>query len=194
MSAVQGILLAAGYARRFGSNKLLRALPPGMPKAGVPIAQASAQNLLEALPESVAVLRPRAQKLGQILRDTGCKTVVCRNSADGMGTSLAAGVRASPDAHGWIVTLADMPFIRPDTIRLIAHALKDGAPIVAPSFMGERGHPVGFSRRFYEELSRLQGDQGARDLLRQHADSVSLVETDDPGVLRDIDKPSDLAA
>ncbi len=189
---VRGILLAAGYSKRFGSNKLLQALPAGSPGAGVPIAVASARRLLEALPGSIAVVRPRAQKLAGLLRDAGCHTVVCKGAAEGMGTSLAAGVRAASDAHGWIVTLADMPFIRPDTIRLIANVLKEGALIAAPSYRGERGHPVGFARRFYEELSQLQGDQGARELLERHADWVTLYDTDDPGILRDIDRPSDL--
>jgi molybdenum cofactor cytidylyltransferase len=191
-AAIRGILLAAGYSKRFGSNKLLQALPAGSPQAGTPIALASARHFLDALPDSVAVVRPRAQKLARILRDAGCNTVMCKNAGEGMGTSLAAGVRATPDANGWIVALADMPFIRPDTIRTVAKALQEGASIAAPSFRGKRGHPVGFARRFYEELSSLRGDEGARQFLKQHSDWVTLFEVDDPGVLRDIDKPSDL--
>jgi molybdenum cofactor cytidylyltransferase len=189
---IRGILLAAGYSKRFGSNKLLQPLPAGSPHAGMPIALAAARHFIEALPESVAVIRPRAQKLGKILRDAGCNTLVCKNAADGMGTSLAAGVRATADADGWIVALADMPFIRPETIRTIAKALAEGAAIAAPSYRGERGHPVGFARSFFDELSALRGDAGARELLKQHPDQVTLCEVDDSGVLRDIDRPSDL--
>jgi len=191
-AAIRGILLAAGYSKRFGSNKLLQALPAGSPQAGTPIALAAARHFLDALPDSVAVVRPRAQKLARILRDAGCNTVMCKNAGEGMGTSLAAGVRATPDANGWVVALADMPFVRPDTIRTVAKALQEGASIAAPSFQGKRGHPVGFARRFYEELSTLHGDDGARQFLKQHPDWVTLFEVDDPGVLRDIDKPSDL--
>jgi len=191
---LRGILLAAGYSKRFGSNKLLQALPAGSPQAGTPIALASARHFLEGLPDSVAVVRPRAQRLARILRDAGCNTVLCKNAGEGMGTSLAAGVRATSDADGWIVALADMPFIRPETIRIVAKALRDGAAIAAPSFRGERGHPVGFARRFLEELSSLRGDDGARQLLKQHPESLTLYEVDDPGVVRDIDKPSDLEA
>jgi molybdenum cofactor cytidylyltransferase len=192
-ASIRGILLAAGYSKRFGSNKLLQALPAGAPDAGTPIGLAAARHLLEALPESIAVVRPRAQKLAKLLRDAGCNTVVCKNAGEGMGTSLAAGVRAAADAHGWLVALADMPFLRPETIRVIAQALSDGAAIAAPAYRGERGHPVGFARRFFDELSALHGDHGARELLAQHPDWVTLYEVDDPGVLRDIDKPSDLA-
>jgi len=191
-AGIRGILLAAGYSKRFGSNKLLQALPAGAPEAGTPIGLAAARHLLEALPESIAVVRPRAQKLGKILRDAGCNTVVCKNASEGMGTSLAAGVRAASEADGWVVALADMPFIRPETIRIVAKALQEGAAIAAPSFHGERGHPVGFARRFLEELSSLRGDDGARQFLRQHPEWVNILEVDDPAVVRDIDKPSDL--
>jgi len=189
---IRGILLAAGYSKRFGSNKLLRALPAGAMHAGIPIAVAAAHHLLDVLPESLAVVRPRAQQLGRLLRDAGCNTVVCKNASEGMGTSLATGVRAAPDADGWVVALADMPFILPDTIRSVTQALRAGAALAAPSFRGERGHPVGFSRRFYAELSALRGDEGARLLLAQHPESIVLLDVQDRGVLRDIDRSSDL--
>jgi molybdenum cofactor cytidylyltransferase len=191
-ATVRGILLAAGYSTRFGSNKLLQPLPAGSPEAGVPIALASARHLADVLPDSIAVVRPRAQRLGKLLREAGYKTVVCRNAAEGMGVSLAAGIRAAADADGWVIALADMPFIRPQTIRVVAEGLAEGAAIVAPSYRGERGHPVGFARRFLDELSALRGDAGARDVLARHTDSMALREVDDPGVLRDVDEPSDL--
>jgi molybdenum cofactor cytidylyltransferase len=189
---IRGILLAAGYSKRFGSNKLLQTLPAGSPEAGVPIALAAAKRLLEVLPDSIAVVRPRAQKLAALLRDAGCNTVLCKNAAEGMGTSLAAGVRAADDAEGWIVALADMPFIRADTIRAVVQAIAGGAAVAAPSYQGQRGHPVGFGRGNFEALAALSGDQGARELLARHAASITLCETDDPGALRDIDRPSDL--
>ena len=191
-AGVRGILLAAGYSKRFGSNKLLQALPAGEPGAGTPIGLAAAKHLLEALPESIAVVRPRAQKLGKILRDAGCNTVVCKNANEGMGTSLAAGVRAASEADGWVVALADMPFIRTETVRTVARAISEGAAIAAPVYRGERGHPVGFARRFLDELSSLHGDDGARQFIKQHPEWLKLFEVDDPGAVRDIDKPSDL--
>lgn len=190
---VVGILLAAGFSTRFGTNKLLAALPADGPEAGTPVAVAAARHLAESLPESVAVVRPRAQKVSKLLREAGCTTVICKNAAQGMGTSLAAGVRAAGDADGWVIALADMPFIAPDTIRRIATALEEGAAIAAPSWGGERGHPVGFARRFRDDLLALTGDEGAREILNAYADCITLYETGDRGVLRDIDVPGDLA-
>src|SRR5690348_3894379 len=189
---IRGVLLAAGHAKRFGSNKLLHRLPPGTPDAGVPIALASARHFVAVLPDSIAVIRPRAHKLGKLLRDAGCNTVVCKNAAEGMGVSLAEGVRAANDAHGWVVALADMPYVKPETVRVIARALTEGAAIAAPAYRGERGHPVGFARRFKDDLLGLRGDAGARAILKAHPDWITLYEVDDPGVLRDIDAPTDL--
>jgi molybdenum cofactor cytidylyltransferase len=191
---IRGVLLAAGYSTRFGSNKLLQPLPAGSPDAGVPIALAAARHLIAALPDCVAVVRPRAQRLGKILRDAGCNTVVCKNAAEGMGVSLAAGVRAAADADGWVIALADMPFVRPETIAKIVKAMEQGAQIAAPAIGGKRGHPVGFSRAFFEALSSLRDDAGAREVLKQYPDRIVLCEVDDPGVLQDIDQPSDLSA
>lgn len=190
---VVGILLAAGFSTRFGTNKLLAPLPAGAPEAGTPVAVAAARHLAEALPELVAVVRPRAHKVSQLLREAGCRTVICKNAAQGMGTSLAAGVRAAGDADGWVIALADMPYIRAGTIRRIAMALEEGAAIAAPSCGGERGHPVGFARRFRDDLLALTGDEGAREILKAHPDWITLYETGDRGVLRDVDVPGDLA-
>jgi len=190
---VVGILLAAGFSTRFGANKLLAALPAGIPEAGTAVAAAAARRIAEALPEPIAVVRPRAQKVARLLREAGCRTVVCKNAAEGMGTSLAAGVHAAMDADAWVIALADMPYVRSETIRRIALALEEGAVIAAPSCGGERGHPVGFARRFLDELLALKGDEGARHILRAHPGSISVFETADRGVLQDIDVPADLA-
>jgi molybdenum cofactor cytidylyltransferase len=109
-----------------------------------------------------------------------------------MGASLATAVAASGGVAGWVVALADMPFIRPETIGKVAAALAGGAAIVAPVYRGERGHPVGMSSRFRAQLEALSGDEGARALLKQHLALVKFIEVDDPGVCRDIDTPDDL--
>ena len=189
---IVGILLAAGFSTRFGTNKLLAPLPAGVPEAGTAVAVAAARRLAQALPEPLAVVRPRAQKVSRLLREAGCRTLVCKSAAEGMGTSLAAGVRATRDADAWVIALADMPYVQTETIRRIALALEEGAAIAAPSCAGERGHPVGFARRFRDELLGLSGDEGARAILKAHPDWITLYVTEDRGVLRDIDVPGDL--
>ena len=160
---VAAILLAAGSASRFGGAKLLaplRAAAHGVP-GGTPIGVAACRHLLAALPAVVAVVRERDAALAARLRDAGAQTIECARAHEGMGVTLAAGVAATANAAGWIVALADMPWIAPDTIVAVAARLRDGASIVAPRYAGRRGHPVGFSAQHRAALLALTGDDGA---------------------------------
>lgn len=186
-AGICAILLAAGASKRFGSDKLLH------PLAGqTPVALAALANLRAAIPHVIAVVRPGAPALEECLSAAGATVILCANADEGMGASLSTAVRASGDVAGWVIALADMPYIRPETVRTIAASLAAGAAIVAPAYRGERGHPVGLSARFRAQLEALRGDEGARSVLRQNQDSVTLIDVDDPGVCRDIDTPADL--
>jgi len=182
-----GILLAAGASKRFGADKLMHPLA-----GGTTVAVAALANLRSALPHVIAVVRPGATALENLLSEAGATVILCADADQGMGASLASAVRATSHVDGWVVALADMPFIRPLTIAKIAASLAAGAAIVAPAWRGERGHPVGLSARFRPQLEALRGDEGARALLKENADSIELIEVDDPGVRRDIDTPADL--
>ena len=190
-----GILLAAGRGARFGGAKLLTPLPAAAygVGAGTAIGVASCLHLLSALPEVVAVVRPGDSILSSRMRAAGAQVVECAHADEGMGASLACGVAAAADANGWVVALADMPWIAPATIALVVDALRDGADIVATSHIGVRAHPVGFAARHYAELRALAGDEGARSILAAHRDSLQLIEVADSGVVRDVDTPADLA-
>jgi len=186
---IQGILLAAGQGSRFGGDKLLHRLPEGEG-----MALASARHLRQSLPSTLAVLRPDRGALRAELEEQGFRCVVALQAERGMGHSVAAGVAASADAVGWVVALADMPYVQPSTIAAIADALRAGHDLVAPIYQGRRGNPVGFSAKHREDLLALAGDAGARHLLQAHREHVHVIEVDDPGVIRDIDTPQDLAA
>jgi molybdenum cofactor cytidylyltransferase len=186
-----GILLAAGRGRRFdplgARNKLLQRLP-----SGEPVVAASARHLLSVFPQVVAVVAPLDGGVADLLRGLGCEVTVCLEADAGMGLSLAHAVAAAPNAGGWLVALGDMPFIAPSTLHALRRALEQGAGIAAPSYQGRRGNPVGFGAGHRAALLALEGDQGARRLLQAHP--VTLVEVDDPGILRDVDLPADLGA
>jgi molybdenum cofactor cytidylyltransferase len=190
---IVGILLAAGRATRFGGAMLLAPLASGSSR-GSPaqaIGSVAAQHLVDALAEAIAVVRPGDARLAQRLRDAGLSTVECAHAAAGMGASLACGVVAAKDADAWVVALADMPWIAPATIGAVACQLNAGADIVAPTYRGVRGHPVGFARRHYAALAALTTDIGARSLI-DCSDRLTLIAVDDPGVTRDVDTPDDL--
>jgi molybdenum cofactor cytidylyltransferase len=187
---VVAILLAAGSATRFGSDKLLHSLPHE-----VPIAIQAARHLKVVFSDKVlAVVRPDSPQLKEFLEKENCRVVVCENAAEGMGASLACAARAAADAEGFVVALADMPFIRSSTIAAVRDALVAGAPLVAPYFRARRGHPVGISGKFRSELEVLRGDEGAKKILAANEASCVKIPVGDPGVLRDIDTPQDLVA
>jgi len=190
-----GILLAAGRGARFGGAKLLAPLPAPShgAAAGTPVGAAAALHLLAALGQVVAVVRPGDTLLHDVLAATGARVVVCPRAEEGMGASLACGVAAAPADAGCIVALADMPWIAPATIARIAQALRDGASIAAPVHRGERGHPVGFAARHRAALLALSGDEGARSVVALDPAAVTAIGVDDPGVVRDVDRPADLS-
>jgi molybdenum cofactor cytidylyltransferase len=184
---IVGLLLAAGSASRFGSDKLRHALPHG-----VPIAVQAARPLKAELSRIVAVVRPGSQELKQALEAEGCEVVVCEDAAEGMGASLACAARAAGEADGYLVALGDMPFLRRTSIAAVRDAIAGGAPLAAPYFRARRGHPVGIAGRFLPELLQSRGDEGAKKLLAANEKQLVKIPIGDPGVIRDIDRPEDL--
>jgi molybdenum cofactor cytidylyltransferase len=140
----------------------------------------------------IADVRPHDDALAALFAIEGARVIRAARAHEGMGASLAAGVAAAPDADGWLVALADMPWIAPATHARVAAGLRDGASIVAPHCNGRRGHPVGFAAALCGELLALGGDEGARRVLEAHRDALTPIEVDDAGVLRDVDQPGDL--
>jgi molybdenum cofactor cytidylyltransferase len=163
---IVGVLLAAGSGSRYDPGgarlKLLEAAPGAAP-ASVPMALAALRNLRAVL-------------------------AVCADAGEGMGRSLACGIRACGDAAGWIVALADMPAVSTATIAAVRDAIARGHDAAAPACRGRRGHPVGFGRACLDELLALSGDAGARSVLAAHP--PLLIDVDDPGCLLDIDTPT----
>lgn len=187
-----GVLLAAGRGSRFDPSgerhKLLATLP-----GGEAVAAASARAMLAALPRVVAVVADGASPLAALLASAGCEVTVCARAADGMAASLVHALRHTlAQADGWVIGLADMPFVQSSTVSALAAAIANGATAAVPVFDGQRGNPVAFSARHRDALLALTGDQGARALLRTL--TVCEVPVADAGIRRDIDLPSDLPA
>lgn len=111
----------------------------------------------------------------------------------GMGDAIAAAVRATPDASGWLVLPGDLPLVQAATLRAVAHALAQHA-VVLPVYKGARGHPVGFSAACRDALLALKGDQGAAAVVRAQAalNAVAFIDVVDEGTVTDIDTLEDL--
>ena len=186
---VAALMLAAGYSRRFGADKRRATLADGRS-----LLAASLTLPCSLLEEVWLVLRPDEAPTGMDL-PTGVRVVQNAASAQGMGHSLAAGAErllAESNADAVAIFLADMPSIHRDSLEtLIAHSSANN--IVLPSYQGKRGHPVLFGRNFWPQLATRSGDAGAKPVLQQNPNAVSIVELHDPGVLQDIDTPADLS-
>lgn len=113
----------------------------------------------------------------------------------GMGDSIAAAVRATADAPGWLVLPGDLPLIRPASLAAVAAALSTHR-LVFPSHDGQRGHPVGFAADCRESLLALTGPGGANPVVRAllATGEAQELELDDPGLVTDIDTLQDLQA
>jgi molybdenum cofactor cytidylyltransferase len=178
------VLLAAGFSRRFGSDKRRHPLPNGES-----LLDASVALYAAAFERLVVVLRPEDDLLAAV--PAAVRVVRCADAHLGMGHSLACGARA---AEGWsqvFVALADMPWVRAETLRALQATLAEAPAdaIVQPVYQGKPGHPVGFGATHLPALTRMSGDAGARELLATAGDRLVRVPVDDPGVLQDLDTP-----
>ena len=186
---VVAVLLAAGSSRRFGGEKLLA------PWRGRPLYQHALEALTAApeIAETVIVVRPGFAAPPERPR---CRFVVNPDHAEGMSTSLRAGILAAPaDADAYLIALADMPAVTPTLIEsLVAFHRAAGSSITVPVCRGRRGHPVLIAAAWREALLGITGDVGARELLRAHPEAVAEFATDDAGVLFDVDEPKDFEA
>lgn len=179
------LILAAGKSRRFGADKRMAMLGnTHMLSATVSASVAS------GLPVAV-VVRENDSEISALLNGLGARVLTVAPEGGGLGDSLAAGVN-SVTWSGVMVALGDMPWVKPSTYVSLADAMTSDH-IVRPVYNSKAGHPVGFGKAFLPSLRGLSGASGAREILSRRKDALKLLKLDDPGVLIDIDLPSDIA-
>ncbi len=166
------LVLASGRGERF------RASGGTLHKLAAPLAgRAVLERTLDAV---------RASGLPWHLEDAG---------HPGMGDSIAAAVRATADAPGWLVLPADLPLVRPSSLRAVADRLMaDSQSAIVPRFEGRAGHPVAFAAGCRDALLALEGNRGAAPVLQAQAamNKVANLALDDEGIVTDIDTVDDL--
>ncbi len=179
-SLIGCIVLAAGSSRRFGSDKRLYHLP-----SGTGLLQQTLSNLRPLFVQRVLVLRSGDTELATRYGNDW-QIVIAADAELGMGHSLAAAMSATRVWQGAVIALADMPWVLPATVGRVRDALTPGT-LVVPMYQGQRGNPVGIGCEYFGRLASLQGDSGARQLMREFDARTLKLEIDDPGLIRDLD-------
>jgi molybdenum cofactor cytidylyltransferase len=191
--AIAALVLAAGRSSRMGGpNKLLAEI------GGRPLVRIVAEALLASRARPVLVVTGhQRERVEAALAGLPISFVHNSDYAEGLGTSLKAGVAALPaEVDGVVVCLGDMPQVNAALIDRLIDAIDPakGALVAVPTIDGKRGNPVVWSRRFFPDLMAVEGDVGARHLIGRYGEAVVELPVSDTAVLADIDTPQALEA
>jgi molybdenum cofactor cytidylyltransferase len=191
LTMVRSVILAAGASSRMGRPKA--ALP--VDAGGETFLSRIVSTLIAArLPEIIVVsgAAPAETRAAWRGRDRRVHFVENAGWLSGQLSSLLVGLDA-PSAlpiEAAVVTLVDVPFVSPDTVRTLLRAWRDTrAPIVRPAKGDEHGHPVIFDARLFDELRRADRSGGAKTVVRAHAREILNLPIDDDGAFLDVDTP-----
>jgi CTP:molybdopterin cytidylyltransferase MocA len=186
---IAAIVLAAGAGSRFGGGKLLA------PYRGRPMIEGALVNLADApVDETVVVVGADAKRLREVCEPYGVRVVENPGWAEGMSTSVRAGLKAlGPEAQAAVVLLADQPLVGTGAVERLVEAFERGAKVAVATYGGRPRNPVLFSREVWPLLeAELSGDEGARPFLRRHPKLLTQVPCDGVGDPADVDTAEDL--
>ncbi|MFT5874411.1 MAG: molybdenum cofactor cytidylyltransferase [Clostridium sp.] len=182
---ISAIILASGYSRRMGVNKLL------LKYRGKSLIQHAIETVLKCGFSEVIVVA-REEQIMEIGNRSGVKVIKNENANKGISESIKLGVVNAKKTDGYMFFTADQPFLDISTIkRLTAEFTEDSAYIVVPSHDGRRGGPVIFPYIFKEDFLLLEGDVGGKTIMNKNLERVRFVEILDNIKLFDIDTCKD---
>ena len=185
------IITAAGSAERFGGRKLLT------PIDGEPLLDRTIRSLLDGGVSKVIVVvgrddRAELERDVNALNDARVWPIENPDPERGMFSSIQEGIQeVSGDAL--LVLPGDMPYVKPETVRLVLDTWQLRRGIVSPRYRGKRGHPVAMPMGFRDEIRATPVSANLHEVIKRHLDMRVDLDVDDPGVLRDVDVPADLA-
>lgn len=188
-TGVSAVLLAAGGGSRFGGGKLLAAYK------GRSLIESALDALREApVDEAVVVVGDAAGRLRELCAAYGFKVVENPDWSRGQSTSVRKGISAcDPASRAAVVLLADQPLVGAGAVERLVEAFEEGARISVATYGGKPRNPVLFSREVWPLLEgELEGDEGARSVLRGYPELVTEVPCDDVGDPADVDTREDL--
>ncbi len=189
------VVLASGYSRRFGGNKLVAPLP-----SGVSVLEQTLSVYKLVFDSVWLVHRNDDFDLSQIAEKiVGVRSVINGQASHGMSQSIVAAVRQTKPRQGWLFALADMPYVSALTIEAIVEQAAENA-IVIPRIASESnaenasrlGNPVFIGRAFADQLLQIEGDVGAKSVVQSNQHHHVYVDCNDVGIVADIDRPEDI--
>ncbi|HET7340358.1 MAG TPA: nucleotidyltransferase family protein [Methylomirabilota bacterium] len=185
---IAAIVLAAGFARRMGRQKLLLEL------RGKPVVRWSVENVLPHVADTVVVTGQDDEAVRGALEGLPVRFAVNPRPQAGQGSSIAIGAAAlKPWTAAALIALGDQPRLPDGLIAALLRAREQtGKAIVAPVYRGAQGTPVLFAAEVLDELRALDGDAGARAVVRRVPERVARVPVDAP-MPPDVDTPEDYA-
>ena len=183
---VAAVVLAAGSSTRMGRNKLLLEL------AGESVVRRAVRAAVQAgVDRVVVVLGHEEDRVRAELSGLACRTIVNPDHAQGVGTSVQAGVREAADADAVVVVLADMPFVTAGMIAALVERYRaTGAPVVASHYGDVQAPPTLYDRALFAELLSIPGERCAKQVVRRHEHEAAVLDWP-VDALKDIDVPAD---
>jgi molybdenum cofactor cytidylyltransferase len=185
---LSAIVLAAGESKRMGALKQL------MPVGRSTLLEKTVDNLLNSsADETIVVVGHRAQEITGAIAPRPVKIAPNPNYQQGMSTSIIAGLKKiDPQSQAVMLALGDQPLVESQTINQLIDAFNHhDKGITVPTHRGKRGNPVIFAIKYKQELLKLKGDIGGREIIKAHPDDVLEVPVDSESVLSDIDTKDD---
>ena len=189
---IGALILGAGYSRRFGSDKRLHNF------GGSTVAETTVLAYSKVFDHVRVVIRPEDDSLVDRLKNFSVELIKSENAKYGMGYSLSDGIINTPTNWSFI-GLLDMPYIKATTLQTLKKMAIDAdhtkIRIIRARYLRRsdwQTHPIGFHSSLYQELAETTGDQGARTILREHSQLTAQLDSNDIGLCKDIDTPSDL--
>jgi molybdenum cofactor cytidylyltransferase len=187
---IASIVLAAGSSTRMGlRNKLLE------PVCGEPMVRRVAAIALGSGAEPIVVVTGHeAAEVGAALQGLGVTLILNPDYAEGLSTSLRAGLSALPPGiDGALILLGDMPEVEGSVVSDLMASFTGMSAICLPVRHGRKGNPVLWGSRYFPEMMELTGDLGAKPLMARHEAQLIEVEVATDSILHDVDAPEDLA-
>ena len=185
---ISAILLAAGQSKRMGELKQL------MPFGQSTIVGQAVDNLLgSAVVEVIVVVGYKAEDVRKAIAAKPVRIVINPDYEQGMSTSIIAGLNM---VHGGVqavmLALGDQPLVSSETINvLINEFCNHDKGIAVPTYQGRRGHPIIFAVKYKEQLLKLRGDVGGRQIIKDNPDDVLEVAVESESVVADFDTTDD---